>query len=209
MLWRSSKRRSALPAGFIEPCIPTVAARPPAGSDWIHEVKQDGYRMIAKVGDGVQLFTRSGFDWTKRYPRIVAAMEWLRVKSATIDGEGVWLAENGIGDFRKLHSRTVDGEVSLFAFDLLELNGDDIRKQPLGSRRELLRALLMGADIQFSDCFEADGSALFAQACKFGLEGIVSKRRDLAYQSGKSTRWLKIKNPQSPAVLRLIDGTHE
>jgi ATP-dependent DNA ligase len=121
MLWRSSRRRSQVPAGFIEPCVPTVAANAPAGPQWIHEVKQDGYRLIAKRGDGVRLLTRNGFDWTTRYPRVVAAIERLRVKSATIDGEAVWLDENGIGDFRKLHSRTGDADVCLFAFDSLEI----------------------------------------------------------------------------------------
>src|SRR5580698_7596517 len=99
MLWRTSKRRSSHPPGFIEPCIPTVAMRVPVGPLWIHEVKQDGYRMIARRGDAVRLLTRNGFDWTKRYPLIAAALERLPAKSATIDGEAVWVDENGIGDF--------------------------------------------------------------------------------------------------------------
>jgi bifunctional non-homologous end joining protein LigD len=163
--------------------------------------------MIAVRGaDGVRLWTRNGFDWTDRYPRIATAMGQLPVKSATIDGEAVWLGEDGIADFRPLHSRTDDSHVSLFAFDLLELDGRDVRKEPLERRRALLRPLLIGSDITFSDHFEGDGAALFDEACKLGLEGIVSKRRDLPYQSGKSKGWLKIKNPRSPAMMRLVEG---
>lgn len=206
MLWRTKTRRSLHPPGFIEPCVPTIAAKAPAGPLWIHEIKQDGYRMIARRGEGVRLLTRNGFDWTKRYPLIAAGLERLAAKSATIDGEAVWLDDNGVGDFQRLHSRTVDREVTLIAFDLLELDGQDLRKDPLERRRARLRELLKGAEgISFSDHFEGDGATLFEHACKFGLEGIVSKRRDLAYESGKSKRWLKIKNPQSPAMLRLRD----
>jgi bifunctional non-homologous end joining protein LigD len=183
MLWRKTSKRRAPPPGFIEPCIPTVFAR---------------------RGETVRLLTRNGFDWTKRYPLIAAAVPRLPVKSATIDGEAVLLGEDGIADFRKLHSRTDDGQVMLYAFDLLELDGQDLRKEPLDRRRERLRTLLEGAsDISFSEHFEGDGAQLFAHACKFGLEGIVSKRRDKPYQSGPSKSWLKIKNPQSPAMMRL------
>jgi bifunctional non-homologous end joining protein LigD len=206
MLWRTSKKRS-LPSGFIAPCIPTATAKVPQGPLWIHEVKQDGYRMIAKRGAATRLLTRNGFDWTKRYPRIVAGLEALEVKSATIDGEAVWLGGDGIADFRMLQSRRDDRRVSFYAFDLLELDGKDICKEPLEQRRELLQSLLKGVqDIHFSEHFEGDGEVLFEHVCKFGLEGIVSKRRDLPYESGKSKRWLKTKNPQSPAMLRLAEG---
>jgi bifunctional non-homologous end joining protein LigD len=204
MLWRKSKQRP-LPPGFVAPCIPTVAAKIPAGPLWVHEVKQDGYRMMARRdAGGARLLTRKGFDWTERYPRIAAAIERLPVKSATIDGEAVWLSDGGIADFAKLHSRTADGNVCLIAFDLLELNGEDLRKQSLERRRQFLKAALAGADILFSDYLAGDGAALFKQACIFGLEGIVSKRRDHGYQSGRSTSWLKIENPDSPATRRIV-----
>jgi bifunctional non-homologous end joining protein LigD len=205
MLWRKSKQRP-LPPGFVAPCIPTVAAKVPSGPLWVHEVKQDGYRMMARRDDaGVRLLTRNGFDWTERYPRIAAALGRLPVKSATIDGEAVWLSDSGIADFMKLHSRTADKEVCLVAFDLLELNGEDLRKRPLERRHQLLKFALEGVDdIQLSEYFEGGGEALFKQACTFGLEGIVSKRRDHPYQSGRSTSWLKIKNPNSPAMRRLV-----
>jgi bifunctional non-homologous end joining protein LigD len=105
-----------------------------AGPLWIHEVKQDGFRMIAQRGEAIRLLTRNGFDWTKRYPRIVAGLEVLETKSVIIDGEAVWLGEDGIADFRMLQSRTDDRHVSFYAFDLLELEGKDIRKEPLDRR---------------------------------------------------------------------------
>jgi bifunctional non-homologous end joining protein LigD len=116
----------------------------------------------------------------------------------------VWIGPDGITDFDKLHSRALDDDVRLYAFDLLELNGRDMRGERLERRRSLLQALLKRSpDILFSEHFEGDGARIFEHACKFGLEGIVSKRRDLPYQSGKSKRWLKIKNPNSPAMLRV------
>jgi ATP-dependent DNA ligase len=130
MLWRKSSKR-APPPGFIEPCIPTVSTKVPEGPLWIHEVKQDGYRIIAKRGEAIRLLTRNGFDWTGRYPLIAAALARMPVKSVTVDGEAVWLGEDGIADFRKLHSRTDDGHVSLYAFDLIEFDGEDLRKEPL------------------------------------------------------------------------------
>lgn len=174
---------------------------------WIHEIKHDGYRMVAKRAEAARLFTRGGYDWTQRYPRIAHGLRRLQVTSAIIDGEAVWIGPDGIADFDKLHSRAFDDDVQLYAFDLLELNRKDMRGEPLERRRELLEALLKdSADIRFSEHFEGDGARIFEHACNLGLEGIVSKRRDLPYQAGKSKRWLKIKNPNSPAMLRVEQG---
>jgi bifunctional non-homologous end joining protein LigD len=163
--------------------------------------------MVAKRAEAMRLFTRNGYDWAKRYPRIAHGLQGLRVASVIIDGEAVWIGPDGITDFDKLHSRALDDDVQLYAFDLLELNGRDMRGEPLERRRSLLQALLKRSpDILFSEHFEGDGARIFEHACKFGLEGIVSKRRDLPYQSGKSKRWLKIKNPNSPAMLRVERG---
>jgi ATP-dependent DNA ligase len=127
----------------IESCIPTRATKPPIGPQWIHEIKHDGYRLIAcKRGDRVRLFTRNGFDWTDRYPRISAAVAALRTASATIDGEAVWCDGAGLAVFDKLHSRAHDGEVSLYAFDLLELDGTDWRPRTLEERKAKLQELL-------------------------------------------------------------------
>ena len=105
---------------MIEPCIPTRASKPPVGPQWIHEIKHDGYRLIARKRDGrARLFTRNGFDWTERYPRISAAVSALRTASATIDGEAVWCDGDGLAIFDKLQSLAHDGEVILYAFDVI------------------------------------------------------------------------------------------
>jgi ATP-dependent DNA ligase len=134
----SQKPPIVLPNHFKKVGHVRVTTKVPQGPLWIHEVKQDGYRMIARRGEAIRLLTRNGFDWTKRYSRIVAGLEALQVKSATIDGEAVWLGQDGIADFRVLRSRTDDSEVSFYAFDLLELDGKDIRNEPLDRRRALL-----------------------------------------------------------------------
>src|SRR5476651_207929 len=126
MLWRT--QRAAKRPGMIEPCIPTRASKPPVGPQWIHEIKHDGYRLIARKRDGrVRLFTRNGFDWTDRYPLIREAVAALAPASATIDGEAVWCDGEGLAIFDKLHSRACDDQVFLYAFDLLELDGQDWR----------------------------------------------------------------------------------
>jgi len=115
------------------------ATKPPVGPQWIHEIKHDGYRLIArKRDDRVRLFTRNGFDWTERYPRIREAVASLRAASATIDVEAVWCDGEGLAIFEKLHSRAYDGEVILHAFDLLELDGADWRARPLDERKAKL-----------------------------------------------------------------------
>jgi ATP-dependent DNA ligase len=133
MLWRT-KPPGKRP-GLVEPCIPTRALKPPVGPQWIHEIKHDGYRLTARKRDSrVRLFTRNGFDWTDRYPRISEAVAGLRTASAAIDGEAVWCDGEGLAIFDKLHSRAYDAEVILYAFDLLELDGEDWRPRPLEER---------------------------------------------------------------------------
>jgi len=127
MLWRSSAPKRQ-PPGFIEPCIPTRSEKPPVGPDWIHEIKHDGYRLIVrKRGGKVRLFTRRGYDWTERYPLICKAVEALQTASAVVDGEAVSCDDTGIAVFEGLHSRDYDDQVFLYAFDLLELDGEDWR----------------------------------------------------------------------------------
>jgi bifunctional non-homologous end joining protein LigD len=141
MLWRT--KPPAKRPGTIEPCIPTRAAKPPVGPQWVHEIKHDGYRLIArKQSDRVRLLTRRGFDWTERYPRIRAAVAALRTASLVIDGEAVWCDGEGLAIFDKLHSRTSDDQVFLYAFDLLELDGEDWRPRPLEARKAKLAKLL-------------------------------------------------------------------
>jgi ATP dependent DNA ligase domain len=135
MEWRTTGRPAKRP-GIIEPCIPTRLSKPPVGPQWAHEIKHDGYRLIARKRDGrVRLFTRCGFDWTERYPRISAAVERLQPASVTIDGEAVVCDDAGVAVFEKLYSCTHGGEAFLYAFDLLELDGEDWRPRPLEERK--------------------------------------------------------------------------
>ena len=196
-----------LPPGFIEPCLPTPAKQCKSGPAWVHEIKHDGYRMIARrTGDRVRLYTRRGFNWADRYPRIVEALRSLRVRSIVIDGEAVICGTEGKSDFDKLHSGAYDASVFLYAFDLIELDGEDLRPAALELRKSKLEKLLVRSDgIRFSEHLDGDGAIILAHACKLGLEGIVSKRRDLPYRSGRVRSWIKVKNPASPAVLRIVE----
>ena len=126
-----------------------------------------------------------------------------------MDGEAVWAGEDGKSDFDKLHSRAHDQQVFLYAFDLLELNGEDYRNHPLEKRKAKLEKLLARTrqGMRFSEHLDEDGETIFQHARKMGLEGIVSKRRDFPYRSGRCKSWVKVKNPKSPAVLRIQDGS--
>jgi bifunctional non-homologous end joining protein LigD len=201
MEWSTPRRPVRLPVGFIEPCGPTWSRTAPSGPQWIHEIKHDGYRLIVRKDvRRVRLFTRRGFDWSGRYPAITIAMQSLRVRSATIDGEAVYCGKDG-------NSRAYDDDVFLYAFDLLELNDEDLRKQPLDRRKGKLEQVLNagGWGLRLVEHMDGDGPTIFHHACKLKLEGIVSKRKDLGYRSGPSRLWLKVKNPASPAALRIIE----
>ncbi|HWY88016.1 MAG TPA: hypothetical protein VNX28_14890 [Gemmataceae bacterium] len=203
MLFRPSPSKKR--PGLIEPCIPTLASRPPTGPQWVHEIKHDGYRLIARKHDGhVRLFTRRGYDWSERYPLIAKAVAALRASSATIDGEAVCCDAGGLAVFDMLHSRQHDDRVLLYVFDLLELDGTDFRPQPLHLRKARLEKLLAKAPpgIQFNEHVEGNGQIAFEHACKLGLEGIVSKHREHPYRSGRSKTWLKVKNSAAPGVTR-------
>src|SRR5215217_4321054 len=211
MLWRLSSPR-LYPAGFIEPCLPTVRSKPPAGPEWIHAVKHDGYRMVVRRdGKPVRTFTRRGHDWTHRFAELVEAIGSLRrIRSLTIDGEACVCGPDGVPDFARLHSGSYDGAVVLYAFDFLELNGTDWRAEPLEKRKSKLQKILEPADpirLQFIEHADGDGSEIFRHGCKLGFEGIVSKRRDFGYRSGSCKAWVKVKNPKSPAMMRIEDGT--
>ena len=192
-------------SGFIEPCLPSSAERPPSGPDWIHEIKHDGYRLMARRDSvGIRLLTRNGHDWSPRYPLIREAVNRLKVRSCLIDGEAVACDENGLAVFERLRRKREGRHVFLYAFDLIELNGDDLRRDPLEVRKATLRSMLAkaGLGLRFNEHLEGDGPTVFAHACKMGLEGIVSKRKDSTYRSGRSPDWLKVKNLAAPAVKR-------
>src|SRR5262245_33866917 len=196
----------ASPSGFIPPCLPIKAERPPSGPGWVYEIKHDGFRMLVRRDPaGVRLLTRNGHDWTQRYPLIAAAVGALRVRSCLIDGEAVACGDDGLPAFDHLRYRRADGTVFLFAFDLLELDGRDLRREPLEVRKATLASLLRraGAGVRLNEHLaHEDGNVVFRHACKLGLEGVVSKRLGSVYRSGRSPDWLKMKNPEAPAVKR-------
>jgi ATP-dependent DNA ligase len=201
----SLRPRSVRPLGFIEPCLPSNAAQPPSGPQWLHEIKHDGFRMMTwRAGERVRLFTRDGHDWRARFPLIVAATAELKVRSCVIDGEAVWCDESGLAVFQELRRRRNDGRVFLYAFDLLELDGANLRREPLETRRAELANLLRRAKpgLRLSEHVEGDGATVYEYAAVLGCEGIVSKRKGSRYASGRSRDWIKTKNPDAPAARR-------
>jgi bifunctional non-homologous end joining protein LigD len=194
-----------VPAGFVAPCLPTKAQQPPTGEPWLHEIKHDGFRVIArKDGNRVRLYSRPGNDLTYRFPLIVEALARLRSRSCIIDGEAVACDDNGMPSFDRIRYRRHDDDVFLYVFDLIELNGDDLRRDPFEVRKATLASLLAKATsgLRLNEHIEADGPTVFAHVCKMGLEGIVSKRKVSPYRSGRSSDWLKSKNPACEAVRR-------
>jgi ATP-dependent DNA ligase len=194
----------------FEFCLPTKSTSVPDTSDWLHEVKYDGYRLrLERDGSRARLITRGGYNWTDRYPWIVEAALKNRFKQFVIDGEAVVLGVDGVSDFNALHSRRHDDEVQLYAFDILALDGEDLRGLPLSMRKtNLARLLARRPDGIFVAPAEQGeiGPDLFRAACRMGLEGLVSKRRDRPYQAGRSKHWVKVKNRQHPAMNRVMDA---
>jgi ATP-dependent DNA ligase len=196
--------QAALP-GFVEPCLPSRAERPPSGPDWVHEIKHDGYRLMARRDPaGTRLLTRNGHDWAARYPLIAEAVDRLKVRSCLIDGEAVACDKNGLAVFERLRRKPTGEHVFLYAFDLLELNGTDLRREPIETRKATLASVLRGClpGLRLNEHLAHDGESVFRHACKMGLEGIVSKRLGSRYRSGRSPDWLKFKNPEAPAAKR-------
>jgi bifunctional non-homologous end joining protein LigD len=189
----SPQRPPAIALAFIEPCLPCVALLPPSGDEWLHEVKHDGHRLLARRdGSGVRLFNQRGEDWTDRFPPIADAIGLLPVRSCIIDGELVGCDANGNTPFASLRGPAQDFDIALHAFDLLEVNGFDVRRDPVEERKRALEQLLRKASdsVRFNPHFERDGEAVFRQACRMGFAGIVSKRRGSRYLSGRCSNWL-------------------
>ncbi|MBY3382220.1 non-homologous end-joining DNA ligase [Rhizobium laguerreae] len=196
----------------IEPCLALLKARPPKGDDWVYEVKWDGYRLSVHVEPkGIRILTRGGHDWTDRFPAIKQAALWLPVGTAILDGEAVVLDEHGRSDFGLLQQslggrggKKSSSEAIFMAFDLLYFDGHDLRRSELDVRRHLLEDLVPAGgqgDVRLSEEIEADGDQLLASACKHRLEGIIAKRRDAPYRSGRLGDWLKIKCVQSDSFV--------
>ncbi|MBR1238367.1 non-homologous end-joining DNA ligase [Bradyrhizobium sp. AUGA SZCCT0182] len=179
---------------FIEPALASSIERVPSGSRWVHEIKFDGYRVqVHLVNEAIKVFTRRGNDWTNRFKKIADDAWHISAGSAIIDGEVVVPDANGTTDFSVLQNelKGKSTKIVLVAFDLLYLNGYDLRKLPLVERKAHLKKLIAGTDLQFSESFEVDGPDMFAHACKVGLEGVVSKVRDSRYTSGRGNDWVK------------------
>jgi len=189
-------------------CIPIRATAVPDTPDWLHESKYDGYRLrLERDGNRVRLITKGGYNWTSRYPWIVEAALKNRHKQFVIDGEAVVLGVDGVAGFNALHSRRHEDEVQLYAFDVLALDGEDLRGLPLSMRKtNLARLLVRRPDGIFVAPFEQGeiGPELFRAACRMGLEGLVSKRRDRPYRAGRSRHWPKVKNRKHPAMSRVM-----
>jgi bifunctional non-homologous end joining protein LigD len=186
--------------GFIPPLLPTPAEAAPVGDDWVHELKHDGYRtLLVANGSAMRAFTRNGHDWTDLYaPIVTATATKLRTRPAIIDGEVIVPTAAGLADINAIKPaiNRAPQRLAFMAFDLLHLDGKDLRLVPLLERRELLRRLI-GRDpkspLQFSDHVVGNGPAFFAAAEAAGAEGIISKRGDSLYGSGRRTTWLKVK----------------
>jgi bifunctional non-homologous end joining protein LigD len=193
-------KKGLLPA-FLAPSLASLTDRPPSGPKWVHEIKYDGYRMQARIdGPNIRLLTRKSLDWTKRFRNISEALKKLRIGSALLDGEIVVEDANGVSSFNDLVGDLKAGRQDRFqyhVFDLLYCDGFDLTQASLIDRKGLLHKLLSRLSavsaIRFSEHLEEDGPTMFEHACRLGLEGIVSKRRDLPYRPGRGEHWLKSK----------------
>ena len=203
----------------VEPCLATLVAQVPRGDKWLHEIKWDGYRLIAfKTDQGTRVATRGGHDWTTRFPGIARAIDALPVGTAVIDGEAVIEDANGVSNFSALQNALSDDhgrvakEAIFFAFDLLYLEGHDLRPLPLDERKARLAGVVKAGTtghLRLSEHIEAEGEAMVRSACQLGLEGVISKRRDRPYRSGRGDDWVKTKctDRQEFVVCGLVPST--
>ena len=192
---------------FVEPMLAAAVDKPPAGTGWVHEIKFDGYRLMARIDRGrVRLLTRKGLDWTTRFPTLRKALEALPVVTAFLDGEMVVQAEQGAPSFAELQADLSAGRsdrLRYYLFDLLHLDGADLTRLPLAERKAALAQLLAGHEgvLAYSEHFEGRGDTVFEHACRLGLEGIVSKLRTATYHGGRSKSWRKTKCVDSHEVV--------
>lgn len=191
---RKARRPSA-----VEAQLATLVDETPSGDEWIHEIKLDGYRVLCFVEDGeTRIVTRNGKNWTDRFAPVARAAGKLPVRAAILDGEVVVVEPDGRTSFQALQNALTenrDRDLVFFAFDLLYLDGYDLRKAPLLARKEALAAVVAGSQgtIRYSDHVEGDGEGFYRQACSFALEGIIAKRGDLPYHPGRNKDWVKVK----------------
>jgi bifunctional non-homologous end joining protein LigD len=181
--------------GFIPPALATKVDKVPNDARWLHEIKFDGYRVQLRIAnDDIKVFTRRGYDWTNRFRKVAGDAYLINAGSAIIDGEVVVPAADGTTDFSVLQNelKGKSTRIVLVAFDLLYLNGRDLRKLPLVERKAVLKKLIEKTPIQFSESFELDGREMLKHACRVGLEGVVSKVRDSRYPSDRTNDWVKV-----------------
>jgi bifunctional non-homologous end joining protein LigD len=206
-------RRGRMPVG-LKPQLATPAVAAPAGPDWVHEIKYDGYRLFGHIEHGkVRLMTRNGLDWTGKFPELARAFAQLPVDTALIDGELVHLASDGTTNFSGLQDAIATGKtgaLSFFAFDLLQRDGWDLTGAMLEDRKAALADIIRpeaGGILRYSDHQQGQGPAVLRQASSLGLEGIVSKRRDAPYRPGRGAAWLKVKcrNREEIVVIGFTD----
>ncbi|MGI8770954.1 MAG: DNA ligase D [Acidobacteriaceae bacterium] len=192
--------KEAMP-DFVPPQLASQVSKPPGGADWLHELKLDGYRMQGHLAGGkVKLLTRRGLDWTHRMPALAEALKSVPAKTAVLDGEVVVLDSKGLSSFADLQTAFQEGhrrQLTYYVFDLLHVNGRSTRELPLDERKEKLAELLSALDptgeVRYGDHVESRSEEMYAAACELGAEGVVSKKRDSRYISGRSASWLKIK----------------
>src|SRR5262245_35388340 len=184
---------------WIKPQLTRALDKTPAGDDWLHEIKYDGYRMHARLDRGkVQLLTRTGLDWSRRYPRTVEALRSLPATTAYLDGELCALRPDGVPAFSRLQAAMDEGrtdDLVFIVFDVLYLNGKSMAALPLIERKERLRALFVRpiSGLRYSDHVVGKGPRFHEEACRLGVEGVVSKRMDRPYVPGNRGLWLKVK----------------
>src|SRR5262245_33655677 len=190
---------TSAPPKWIKPQLTRLVAEAPTGQGWLHEIKYDGYRMHARIdGRDIKLLTRTGLDWSRRYRRTIEMLRGLKVKSAYIDGELCALRPDGVPAFSRLQAAMDEGrtdQLVLFVFDLLFLDGDSTAKLPLIERKQRLQRLFRKEidGLRYSDHVVGDGPRFRAQACKLGLEGVISKRVHRPYAPGDTRQpaaWL-------------------
>ena len=183
---------------FVAPCLALRMDEAPSGDTWLHEIKFDGYRLQARIENGkVKCLTRNRLDWTKRFTAVAKALAALKVETALIDGEVVVEGDDGVTSFSELVGDLKDGvsdRMVFYAFDILHLDGVDLRGAALIDRRAVLAKILEGrrkGKVRLSEHLTGDGEMVMAKACELGLEGIISKRADKPYRSGRSGDWIK------------------
>src|SRR3954453_5533473 len=195
-------RKSPIPR-YIEPCDPSLRERAPQGGAWRYEIKGDGYRAQLHLhGGATKVYSRTGLDWTAQFSSIASAARALNARSVIVDGEAVVYGANGVPDFQQLRrelGKRKSPRVRYHAFDLLYLDGYDLPAATYLERKRLLQRLLDGAPetLMFVEGLKADGEQVFKGACELVIEGIVAKRADAPYRSGRQDHWIKLKCKKS------------